>query len=281
MDRPTLPKFWNAAVHGMVTIAAMMPIESVFALQPFAQTPSGLARTTPNLIAQADGEIRVEYQPAQTSFYQTVSAALQQYQAFEAWAEMLSELLVLPRDITLSLQECGSARASYQPSASQITLCYELLEQFRQDFESLGMSASGEAPETAVSAGTFVFLHELGHALIYDWDLPVLGREEDAADQFATVLLSLGGQESLRLAWAAAVQLHIAASQQTSQAWDDHSSDLQRFYSIACLSYGSNPTEYPDLPETILPTERREECVGEYQQISRSWLQLIGPHLRK
>ena len=30
------------------------------------------------------------------------------------------------------------------------------------------------------------FFHELGHALIDAWDLPITGREEDAADQLPT-----------------------------------------------------------------------------------------------
>lgn len=32
----------------------------------------------------------------------------------------------------------------------------------------------------------FTLLHEIGHLLVWAYDLPVLGREEDAADQFAT-----------------------------------------------------------------------------------------------
>src|SRR5262249_11780883 len=35
----------------------------------------------------------------------------------------------------------------------------------------------------------FVLLHETAHGLISDLGLPVLGREEDAADQFATVTM--------------------------------------------------------------------------------------------
>lgn len=35
----------------------------------------------------------------------------------------------------------------------------------------------------------FVLLHEMGHALIADMELPVLGQEEDAADSFAIVTM--------------------------------------------------------------------------------------------
>lgn len=256
-------------INSMFSIAAVTV--SVIAA-PIAQAQS------------ADGQIRVEYEAAQTPFYQAVSETLQQDQGFEAEAEILSQLFVLPRDITLSFQECGTGltyTAYYAPSESLIVLCYELLESFRQDFASLESTAE-EAVDLAINAGKFVFLHELGHALIHDWDLPVLGREEDAADQFATVLLSFGGRDSLRLAWAAAVQLLLVSQQQPNQhlASDVHSSPLQRFYSIACLSYGSSPEEYSDLPETILPTSQGDQCVGQSQQTIRNWIQLIQPYIR-
>lgn len=236
-------------------------------------------------IAQAqstDGRVKVEYEPAQTPLYQSVSEALRRDQSFEATAESLSQFFVLPRDITLSFQECRTNVTHYNAAESLIVLCYELLESFRQDFESLESVTVEESPYWAISVGQFVFLHEIGHALIHDWNLPVLGREEDAADQFATVVLSLSGRDSLRLAWQTALQLLIASRNQPDQplAWGEHSSPLQRFYNIACLSYGSDPTEYDDLSETIMPISQRDRCVVQSQQIARSWIQLIQPYIR-
>jgi Putative metallopeptidase len=47
----------------------------------------------------------------------------------------------------------------------------------------------------------FVLTHELGHAVISEMDLPVLGREEDAADDFAilTALNVVANEYSLRV----------------------------------------------------------------------------------
>src|SRR5438477_13209743 len=44
-----------------------------------------------------------------------------------------------------------------------------------------------------------IFLHEIGHVLIAEMKLPVLGREEDAADTYATrrLLLQVGTNFSL------------------------------------------------------------------------------------
>ena len=41
-----------------------------------------------------------------------------------------------------------------------------------------------------VSAVQFVLAHEIGHAIIHEFRLPVLGKEEDAADSFAAYLLT-------------------------------------------------------------------------------------------
>lgn len=204
-------KVWNTVTNSVVALAAMLlPIETALAIAPTHSVKSSSTH-----IAQArsdDGQIRVEYQPAKDEFYQSVANVLKGDQAFEEFAESLSQLFILPRDITLSFQECSQASAYYLATTSQIVMCYELLEQFRKDFVSVGGEVAEDAINTAIYAATFVFLHELGHALIHDWDLPVLGRSEDAADQFATVFLSLGGKDSMFIAWAGAFQLYYCAT---------------------------------------------------------------------
>src|SRR5262249_22652856 len=50
-----------------------------------------------------------------------------------------------------------------------------------------------ETVEFALGNIFFSLLHELGHALVTEMGLPVLGREEDAADSFASVtMLQMG-----------------------------------------------------------------------------------------
>src|SRR5260221_3277975 len=46
----------------------------------------------------------------------------------------------------------------------------------------------------------FVLLHELGHAAMHEMGLPILGREEDQADNFAIInLLKIGNKVSHRV----------------------------------------------------------------------------------
>ena len=59
--------------------------------------------------------------------------------------------------------------------------------------------------EFVVGNTLFVLLHEMGHVLIAEMKLPVLGREEDAADTFAALaMLKIGTNFSQRVLAAAA-----------------------------------------------------------------------------
>ena len=123
----------------------------------------------------------------------------------------------------------------------------------------------------------FTLLHEMGHLLIHELKLPVLGREEDAADQLGFIGLFmihdrqqtpdfperlLDVADYWRLEW-----LRAKEPGEAIQAWDSHALDEQRFYNIACLAYGSDPKNLEWIIEmTGLPEERAFYCQDEYEQ---------------
>lgn len=123
------------------------------------------------------------------------------------------------------------------------------------------------------------FYHEVGHALIDTLDLPVLGREEDAADILSVLLIDRLWQdaaaEDLIRQVADAYILYDARSETEGKAlpyWDTHSLDLQRYYNFVCLFYGADPEARESLANDLdLPTERRESCPEEYEQAANSW----------
>ncbi|MDQ7249199.1 DUF4344 domain-containing metallopeptidase [Dongia sedimenti] len=125
----------------------------------------------------------------------------------------------------------------------------------------------------------FVFYHELGHGLIHKLDLPVLGREEDAADQLATLMLmdagtdSVGGEPVLTaaLGWLDSWKKRDGEAEE-SDYWDEHSLDLQRYANIVCLVYGSDPDSYKNLvAEWDLPADRAERCPNDFYSAAASW----------
>jgi len=122
--------------------------------------------------------------------------------------------------------------------------------------------------EFALGNSLFALLHEMGHGLISDLGLPVLGREEDAADAFATVTMLEMKTEFTHRVLVNAAKSWMIIDRRTREAgdpvvfYDAHGLDLQRAYNIICLMVGSDPDQFDDLAaEVNLPEDRRETCV--------------------
>src|SRR5439155_721153 len=83
-----------------------------------------------------------------------------------------------------------------------------------------------------VGAVVFVLLHEISHALFDRLRVPILGREEDAADQLAAFMLLRAGEGVARrvLVGAAWMYLHDAAGRMPDETdfSDVHGLDSQR-----------------------------------------------------
>ena len=134
----------------------------------------------------------------------------------------------------------------------------------------------------------FALVHEVGHMLIAEMGLPVLGREEDAADAFATITgLKMGDAFSTRVLIASARGWFLSDKRNQKENiqmvyYDEHGLDRQRAYNIVCLMVGSNPEKFDQLAEmTQLPPERRSTCQGDYSNASWSWEKALAPHIRK
>lgn len=156
-------------------------------------------------------------------------------------------------------------------------------------FCALALPAMAETPfkmPKDESAATFVasnvlatFYHELGHAFIDVLELPVLGREEDAADTLSAILINSIWDEdsatSILYDTANAFRLYdVEATNDGSEIGfaDVHSLDLQRYYNLVCLFYGANPEVREDVAaELELPADRAEGCPDEFDLADASW----------
>lgn len=139
-------------------------------------------------------------------------------------------------------------------------------------------------------AGNIIFatLHEVGHMLISQLALPVLGREEDAADAFATLIfLRVGNVFSDRLlnqaarGWFLSERRDLTRRAQLDFS-DVHALDRQRAYNIVCLMVGSNAEKYRELADMArLRPERQHTCQFDYSNASWSWDEVLARHRRK
>jgi Putative metallopeptidase len=142
--------------------------------------------------------------------------------------------------------------------------------------------------EFVVGNTLFVLLHEMGHVIIAEMQLPVLGREEDAADTFAALaMLKIGTSFSQRVLAAAAKGWFLSdrRDQQTGAAplfYDEHNLSQQRAYQIVCFMVGSDPAKFKSLAdESKMPEARQQRCNEEdYPKASRSWDTVLAPHRR-
>lgn len=138
-------------------------------------------------------------------------------------------------------------------------------------------------------AGNMIFatIHEVGHMLIAEMGLPVLGREEDAADAFAVVTgLKLNTGLSDRVLAQSARGWFLSDKRNQDQGiktvfYDEHGLDRQRAYNIVCLMVGGNPDKFSNLADlTQMPQERQGTCQGDFSNASWSWNKVLEPHIR-
>jgi len=165
-----------------------------------------------------------------------------------------------------------------------------LVREFARDPQFKGQSEQQVRERIEFVAGNVIFatVHEVGHLLITELGLPVLGREEDAADSFAVLTgLKLGGPLSDRVLTQSARGWFLSDRRSQKQGtkmvyYDEHGLDSQRAYNIVCLMVGSDPKKFSALADMAkLPEERQGTCQGDYSNASWSWAKVLAPHIRK
>lgn len=122
----------------------------------------------------------------------------------------------------------------------------------------------------------WILYHEMAHALIHQMELPVLGKEEDAADHLAILLSdSLWDEDHGDIINAYASSAFWRAGETAEEPapwWDEHSTDQQRHFTVACLYYGGAPDERQDVLDAVgIPAERAELCIAEREQAEHAW----------
>jgi hypothetical protein len=133
----------------------------------------------------------------------------------------------------------------------------------------------------------FVGLHEMGHTMVDQLRLPLLGRSEDAADSFATLaLLEEGSEFSVNVLVQAARGLFLMHSRDRALGEslvfsDAHGLDRQRAFQIVCLMVGSDRSKFKDLANWVrLPEDRQNSCRDDYDDAKHAWKAVLLPHLR-
>jgi hypothetical protein len=248
------------------------------------------AMTVPAFAAAKTNRVKVSLVLPKNPAHQRVYKELKERRVAERLQEFLSPFR-LPRTLKISVAGCdGEDDAQY--GDDEITICYEYVEKLFKNMPAKTTPA-GVAPfDTVVGPFFDTALHEFAHALFDMLEAPILGREEDAADQVgAYIYLQLGKKaEARRLIMGTAYTYLVTAPKSDDAALtrkefeedfaEAHSTPTQRGYNLLCMAYGRDQKLYGDfVKKKYLPKERVEICPEEYEQVQDAFEDLIHPHI--
>ncbi len=233
--------------------------------------------------AQGSAPIEIEYVPPAKQYLRPVYERLKQRKVLEQLRDFLSPLR-LPVTLRIRTLQCDDTNAYWAGRVEGLKLCYEYVD-WVERLAPAETTPEGFTPQDAI-AGEFVevTLHEMGHAVFDLFNVPIFGREEDAADQMAGFLMLQFGQDvALRTISGTAYTYQQQAKQshwsRTTFA-DEHETDEQRFYNYLCLAYGAQPATFQRFVDSnILPAKRAVNCGREYRQIQRAFMKTVMPYV--
>jgi hypothetical protein len=227
-------------------------------------------------------QIRVEYVVPKNPAHQPIYERLKHVRALEHLQTLLSPLR-LPRPLLLKVSGCdGESNAWYD--GDSVTVCYEYLADILKNAPEVTLPSGITQQDAILGPLIDVFLHESGHAVFDQLKVPVLGREEDAADLFsAYIMLQLGKEDARRLILGNVYQYKadvVNPQVPLTKYADEHGIPAQRFFNVLCIAYGADQKLFADVVEKgYLPKKRAEGCDLEYEQTAFAFKKLIGPYI--
>src|SRR5260370_12706490 len=187
----------------------------------------------------------------------------------------------------LNSEEIQARVTASEQTQARIVEVARNLKDYRR-LKNLTQEDREKAVQFVVGNMLFVLLHELAHAAIADLELPVLGREEGAADEVAVVRMLWVGSAFTRSVLADATKGWFFSARRDRKEgeplafYDEHSLDQQRAYQIVCLMVGHDPNAMADLAHDMkLTAHRRESCKRDFAKASASWAAVLKPHRRQ
>jgi hypothetical protein len=191
--------------------------------------------------------------------------------------------LTLTRRVLVKIDQCGRMNAVFQPGGG-VTICYEYLAQIDK-LAPADKTALGVSREMAI-AGAFIqaALFEMSRVVFDVLQIPVWGREADAADKLAGFIMLQFGKD-VALTTLKGTAHFFEASDRTwtgSDFSDVQSTEAQRYYNYLCIAHGGPSSEAfrPFLQEIkFLELSRAKRCTQEYADLRWAFQKTIMPHV--
>ena len=209
---------------------------------------------------------------------------MRQTDAMSNLVTLINRYVLIDKEVPIVVRSCGRPNAYYYPGQREIVMCYDLMVESQKYLQRAGVS--GPALTQSVYAEmAFILLHEVGHHLIHEYDLPVLGKEEDAADKIAAfILLSSSGESVLRRSLSFFANRQRGVLSQVLTGEHDYSAShglpQQRLANLVCWGYAKSPRDFADMTVTAkVSPDRLRRCDREYEAMERDLTALLGTRL--
>ncbi len=190
----------------------------------------------------------------------------------------------LPRSLIIHFGDGPGPR--YSPERVEIGIPYAFVEEVAKLLADRNAHPDATRMQNdTLDVVEWVLYHELAHAFIDLYNLPVLGREEDAADALATLLVirlvENGGHMALTAAdLLARIAANLPHAAKTS-FWSEHTLDQQRFAQVVCWVYGSDTATFaPLIASGALPQRQAWRCPDVFAVMAQGWLRLLDRHIK-
>ena len=201
----------------------------------------------------------------------------------ERMASLVNSSLLVKSDIGVGFASCGQVNAFFSPERRAVVICSEFIEMVVKtayNDKDFMMKLPREQFAKVIDGLLWgIYFHELGHALIHTNNVPITGREEDVADQFAVWFavnfVDLNQTPIImptiwlwsRMAQERSIP-NMTEDQRKSFMSNEHSLDEQRIYNMACWVLGTGSEGGAKTAAFAkLPEQRAQRCPGEYAQV--------------
>jgi hypothetical protein len=238
-------------------------------------------------------QMHIEYKEPANPAHRRIYERLKNRKVLEQYKEFMSPLQFNRALAAVTLQGCdGKINAWYSPQTKSITYCYELVADIERTIAQSDLLPGFRREDAVVGAFVGVMLHETGHAIFDLLDVPIFGREEDAADAIAGfVILQVGKSAARRVlagfaffwrAWE--LEQRKGGGRTFEDYLDEHGTHAQRFYNLLCIAIGSDLIERSNTFADFVPLMGKRRigyCAQEYRHAKNSFVKLVLPRVNQ
>lgn len=147
-------------------------------------------------------------------------------------------------------------------------------------FATTNLPSAAQSPVDLSQATTdallHVLAHEIGHAMLREFDLPILGPEEDIADDFATIYVHLIFPSRAGDIVTARARQNLADGA-TPAPFSEYRGDAQRAGRAICVLYGQDPARFEAMAQMFdLDGDAAASCRDFATELGRSWRRTLA-----